>query len=72
MERELKPCPFCGSDDLELMSSYYTVDIKNKWDASISCKKCTAKFKSGDRVYTEKKAIESVVNAWNKRFDGVK
>ena len=53
MATELKPCPFCGGEDFQMVSVYggeYYVD----------CLTCTACGPSGE---TEEEAIE----AWNRR-----
>jgi len=52
MSEELKPCPFCGGDDLLI----YTNEI---W-----CKKCDAGIHGGD--YGEK-TQQIVIEQWNTR-----
>jgi Lar family restriction alleviation protein len=55
MKEELKPCPFCGSNDLDLC---YVP--KSHW---VSCNVCNAEGPNGN-YSTVKKAIA----AWNKRI----
>ena len=55
MSEKLKPCPFCGSDDLEMegsiMSSYY-----------VRCRKCGA---GGGVMFPDNE--ENAVKMWNAR-----
>jgi Lar family restriction alleviation protein len=58
-KKELKPCIFCGSDE---------VDIGNlqPWgDNAVFCNKCGAQGPSFD--HDEKKSKKKAVKAWNKR-----
>lgn len=55
MPNELKPCPFCGSKNIEITS--YGADI-----VFIQCDGCSATFPHFD---CEKEAIE----AWNRRVE---
>lgn len=50
--KELKPCPFCGSKDLELLGHFSI-----RW---VACNSCYAESGSYD---TDEEAIE----AWNRR-----
>ena len=51
---ELKPCPFCKSEDVYLVSE---TEIEYNW---VYCKNCEA---AGPMKETEEEAIE----AWNRR-----
>ena len=53
----VKPCPFCGSDDLHIITVY--ID-DNAYDA-IECRECDAIFTSCDDTDRE------IFNAWNRR-----
>ena len=55
MEREVKNCPFCGSDE-----GFLTVMVYDRNIFSVKCCECGAE--SG-KCETEKEAIE----AWNRR-----
>jgi len=69
--RELRPCPFCGSTELELA---------NTWTPSywVECNCCgatkpgqAANWKTNDQAYDRSrhvKAAISAVDAWNSRF----
>ncbi len=61
---KLKPCPFCGSEELELINThtpYY-------WIECVSC--CCELTCSGDYANTvadHKKAALNVIGKWNRR-----
>lgn len=54
---ELKPCPFCGSEDLHID---YHIENNSPKIFYVVCMNC---FSQGPFHYTEKIAID----AWNKR-----
>jgi Lar family restriction alleviation protein len=54
--KSLKPCPFCGNDDL-----YVREDVGYPTLYTINCKKCSASILQVD---TSKKQI---IDAWNTR-----
>lgn len=54
---ELKPCPFCGSEDLHID---YEIENGSPKTFYVVCMNC---FAQGPFHYTEKIAID----AWNKR-----
>ena len=65
MIEELKPCPFCGSANL----NWYFLDVDNRgdpFDPCIKCKDCglTVKF-YGERQFT--KGMHDIRDAWNRR-----
>ena len=69
---ELKPCPFCGSRDLDVErsstrcwqgSTYYTVEIR--------CHKCWARHHGRD-TWSEDDAMRSAVEKWNRRAEAGK
>lgn len=63
MENRLKPCPFCGSSDIELRPGML-------WNGAVHCNNCSA-----DVVFNAVKLFvnenngweESVTEGWNKR-----
>lgn len=59
MKYEIKPCPFCGSTDAEVVSSTFMA-CKH----AVFCRSCKA---HGPFVKSERYAVP----AWNKRADGV-
>ena len=81
-DNELKPCPFCGGDDLELKD--YTENAYGFWDYKIRCKTCraymdspsTAKITLFDGYMrqerndeTKAKAKRELIIAWNRRVN---
>ena len=63
MKNELKPCPFCGSTNIELRKGLF-------WGGGIHCYECTA-----DVVFDSVKLVAdkncdwktALTDAWNKR-----
>ena len=54
MNKELKPCPFCGGTDQRVKSS-------GRWGWFVSCRCCAVGPSTASR--------EEAVEAWNKRHD---
>ena len=61
---ELKPCPFCGSEDvwyfeerLHIMGNAYLMGVK--------CRNCGGAWISSDK----RKCTNDAVRAWNRRVD---
>ena len=52
----LKPCPFCGSEDVKEVYTFYTI-----FRHSVYCKNC---YTEGPAKPTEAEAVE----AWNNRI----
>ncbi len=59
MSEELKPCPFCGYDNPEMIA-----DQKDRW--TVSCRNCLAKIDYG-AAYSYPK--EEAIRDWNTRVD---
>ena len=55
---ELKPCPFCGSDDVALDEFAYRIG-DGEWESKVICYECHA----NTGFYTKQEAVE----AWNRR-----
>lgn len=60
MKNELKPCPFCGSDDID----YGIMSGTMKGFDYIQCQNCGAEIRS----INNGKYIEAI-EAWNRRAD---
>ena len=66
MNDKLKPCPFCGSGDVELRAGIVM-------NGAVHCNNCTADVvfsavelvKNGDRDWQT-----AVTNGWNRRVNG--
>lgn len=59
-KEELKPCPFCGSKDID----YFETDFGRADDPFyfvIKCKDCNA------NIYAENGSLEDAIAAWNRR-----
>lgn len=59
---ELKPCPFCGSDAIEVFP--HKEDSVIYWDAS--CGRCGAQT---DYFSEERGGKEGAIEAWNTRYE---
>lgn len=55
MKRELKPCPFCGSDDIALYGSVAKF---------VMCKNCEAAV-----GVCEAESADETIQRWNRRAD---
>ena len=82
MPNELKPCPFCGGNDLELKDC--TDNVYGFWDYKIKCKTCRAYMDSPSTAIvtpisngirqtrddeTKAKAKRELIVNWNRRAD---
>ena len=67
MKNKLKPCPFCGSNDIELQSDFdKTKDPrKNCMTARVKCCNCFATSDTKDSCGGETE--QDAIDAWNKR-----
>lgn len=66
---KLKPCPFCGSEDIRVMAWEQKGRPFKKWRGEVTCKKCHATITSDFHSLPEG-AKESIVEVWNKRTGG--
>ena len=73
MSKELKPCPFCGSDKLKLVKKKTKYKGHNAYVASIRCNSCHARGGTVINLtipYAVKEDVESVAcERWNKRAE---
>lgn len=72
MNKELKPCPFCGAEvELETMPLWHGGHgYQGCYEFIIKCKNCGAQpnYPQNDTVYrSENEAIKNVIKAWNRR-----
>lgn len=64
MSEELKPCPFCGSTEVQYFGErIYSIPLINvSWDG-IKCMKCGAAYINTDKT----KCPNDICEAWNRR-----
>lgn len=68
MTSELKPCPFCGCDELELNMKRYSFSMSNKhYGATYSCSSCGAIVTGVEPSDDPNEAIMFAREAWNRR-----
>ena len=60
---ELKPCPFCGSPDVEAMLDEYAPEGRKIDWWMIKCWRCSAEFRT---IFCDK---ENVIQQWNRRYN---
>ena len=69
MENELKPCPFCGRNLLDLQ--YEDREDRGRsvyrWTAKIVCLNCFGSAMTHGFEPTEEAAKQKAINAWNRR-----
>lgn len=73
MPENLKPCPFCGSDKIETaVLCMGNTQIKFK----VGCYDCkiwkSIGIMSGEHFEVMEKAIEKLIDDWNRRVDNAK
>ena len=61
---KLKPCPFCGSEDVKLLEE---VEIQGVLACFVNCRSCNA---CGSMFLTSKK--KEAIAAWNRRANNDK
>ena len=66
MDKQIKPCPFCGSNKVLLRDNSGYFDAKEK-EYYIVCLKCGA-FYGNRKVYGSR---EGTIRMWNRRADNV-
>ena len=54
---ELKPCPFCGGNNIEVMRVF---TVKSRYEFEVFCLTCKAAGPSGYRP-------DEAIDAWNRR-----
>lgn len=69
MERELKPCPFCGAKGNKLFLESHELEERQtfKWSAQVLCTMCLASAISHGFENTKEKAEHEAIKAWNMR-----
>ena len=63
MDKELKPCPFCGNNDVHI--SNYNIE-ESKWGLDHYCPYENGRMSIVISVYGKSK--QEVINKWNKRI----
>lgn len=61
--RELKPCPFCGSKNL----SVEPYKSRKGYECTIQCNGKCILYMQTITYDTEEEAVEKVINDWNRR-----
>jgi Lar family restriction alleviation protein len=64
MSKQLLPCPFCGSDDVELSTGYQGESCEENARRYVECIKCAASTEFG-------RTDEEAIAAWNRRSQPV-
>ena len=64
MTEELKPCPFCGSHDVQLVAEYGDV-LGRQYAWGVRCDKCNADFFID--LDSSDDGREETIDAWNRR-----
>lgn len=68
-EIKLKPCPFCGSDNLEIYATERKDRPKCVWTAEVVCLGCFGRAVNHGFDWTENEAKDKAIKAWNRRAD---
>lgn len=71
---KLKPCPFCGSENIDISDKTTTIGIKRKRHVACYCKDCHCYgprlICKEDGLYSNRSvdgSKEKAIKAWNKR-----
>lgn len=68
-EINLKPCPFCGSNNLKLYTFERNDIPKYKWRTHVVCLECFGGTVNHDLDCTENESRDNAIKAWNRRGD---
>lgn len=60
IEDDIKPCPFCGSKDIDCFDTDFGV-ADNPFVYIVQCENCNA------NIYAKSRALEDAIELWNKR-----
>lgn len=64
---KLRPCPFCGSENLKIYTTERNDRPKCAWRAEVVCLGCFGRATNHGFDWTEDKAKENAIKAWNRR-----
>ena len=63
---KLKPCPFCGSNDIAVD----TFKVKNdRWQSGVVCSSCLGGMDTLNTYLTPEESTTSAIEAWNRRAE---
>ncbi|MBD2815944.1 Lar family restriction alleviation protein, partial [Xenorhabdus sp. Flor] len=65
MTDKLKPCPFCGGDNLSFKYDFVLPD--EEYDAWITCYDCNASGSTSEGSDTVEEAETEAIKLWNQR-----
>lgn len=67
MAEKLKPCPFCGSNNVDVGFAGSTMRSNSRYRPIAGCKNCHATVRSKGLANTVKEAYDVATKAWNTR-----
>ena len=71
MSDEMRPCPFCGSNDITI-DSYSVMEFSNKPDeqmAEVECNNCGASVTYTSKDTLNDSCSEGAIRKWNTRTE---
>ena len=72
MSDKIKPCPFCGSEDIDIEFVSIMNDLfinKNHYKIEFICSDCNVIKPTRTTANNREEAIENVVKIWNRRVN---
>ena len=68
---ELKPCPICGSEDVEVRAVRGNA-LNLLVFSEVNCKNCLVGIHDGNAYSTFESSKRAITQAWNKISEGIK
>ncbi|MDE9484013.1 Lar family restriction alleviation protein [Xenorhabdus bovienii] len=65
IENELKPCPFCGSNNIKV--DFRAMMHIEEYGVGVTCYNCYTRGPGTDCFHTDEKVKRNAVKAWNRR-----